>query len=250
MPMILDRLLALTSDLCFAPSKMIVVGDFAPVTWRQLVADRFGIGFSDVMDVYGSTEIGAIAYYDVKTNLYHFHSHILPEVVDPCVLYEDCDSESRGMLLLLTSLEREYFPAIRFVTSDIVSGFREIHVDGKRVFAYSRLEGRFGGEIKYGERISHHDICSIMSLAFPNTPYEISNDGSLDIKVAATEISQTQADNFRRVLFRTCPDVARMLQLGLVGEYRLIPVPPVNWDNRLSKRRFTLRRTVRSRSLQ
>ncbi|MCZ9340474.1 hypothetical protein NGM37_22200, partial [Streptomyces sp. TRM76130] len=83
MPMILDRLLQARPGLDIRPRKIMVVGDVAPPAWRAHVAERFGLRHEDVLDVFGSIEIGAIAYSCVQTGLYHFHDHILPEVLHP-----------------------------------------------------------------------------------------------------------------------------------------------------------------------
>jgi phenylacetate-coenzyme A ligase PaaK-like adenylate-forming protein len=79
MPAILDRISA-APGFHFSPKKVIVLSDLAPEGWRRMVAERLFIRFEDVLDLFGSTEIGAIAYYEAQTGLYHFHEHIIPEL--------------------------------------------------------------------------------------------------------------------------------------------------------------------------
>lgn len=148
-PATLDRLWRAHEPLAIAPRKIILAGAAAQPAWRRRVADRFGIGFGDVLDVLDSIEIGAIAYYCAETDLYHFHDHIVPEVLAPPGISAGRDAEpgprgwERGVLIL-TSFAREYFPALRFLTRDMVSGLRTVRWRNRTVRAFERIEGPAG----------------------------------------------------------------------------------------------------------
>jgi phenylacetate-coenzyme A ligase PaaK-like adenylate-forming protein len=247
MPMILDRLCNSPQPLLARPRKVIVLGDVAPANWRRQVAERFGIKFEDILDVVGSIEVGAIAYYCAETGRYHFHDHIVPEVRLPSELYEDCDVRLAGAgphdgILLLTSLARQYFPALRFATNDVIRGLRRMTWSGCEVYAFDRVEGRFGGEVKHGERISHHDICAAVNQVFPGALFDVRDDGRLEIGLAVDELTEAQVTRLRAALASANPDVDQMIESGLVGEIAVSRVPPGALSTAGAKRSFTVKR--------
>ncbi|MEE1890346.1 phenylacetate--CoA ligase family protein [Pseudomonas carassii] len=244
MPMILDRLTQAEQPLDIRPRKIIVVGDVAPIAWRREVAGRFGIDTDDVLDILGSIEIGAIAHYCAETGLYHFHDHILPEVLSLDVLfpYSHAQPSPAGSgILLLTSLTRRYFPALRFVTNDVISGLRVIEWQGRRTYAFDRIEGRHGGEIKHGERISSHDLCEAVAQVFPGAPFEVRNDGQLDIRVVVPQVTASQQEQVRALLAEAAPDVAQMLASGLVQPITVTAIGLTDLKSTNAKRRFNLK---------
>ncbi len=244
MPMILDRLLQSPDPLRIAPRKIMVVGDLAPANWRRRLADHFGLDFSDVLDVFGSIEIGAIAYSCADTGLYHFHDHVLPEVVPVDELYADEDRTVGGDgtgALVLTSFTRAYFPALRYVTGDLITGLRTIDHRGRQVYAFDRIDGRLGADFKHGERISNHDLCSTMAEVFPRAAFEVVNDGRLEIRVVADRVTDDQVAAVRKLLAQASPDVAQMIDSGLVGAIEVTAVGPDDLRSDHAKRRFNLK---------
>lgn len=245
MPMILDRLMR-SPGLAIAPRRIIVVGDLAPENWRRQVARHFGIGFGEVLDLFGSIEIGAIAHHDARTGLYHFHDHILPEVIPPHELYADAGAGTPAAgggsgALLLTSFTRAYFPALRYVTGDVITGLQEITLDGRTVHAFQRIDGRLGGDFKHGERISNHDVCAAMAEVFPRRPFEVANDDGLRIRVATDRVTDRELSAVRRLLREAAPDVAQMIDSGLVGEIEVVAVPADGIGTDHAKRRFDVK---------
>ncbi|MEU0255306.1 hypothetical protein ABZ299_22990 [Streptomyces sp. NPDC006184] len=247
MPMILDRLLQDRPGLDIRPRKIMVVGDVAPPAWRAHVAEHFGLRPEDVLDVFGSIEIGAIAYSCADTGLYHFHDHILPEVLPPEDLpglteHDRVPSRREGSgALLLTSFARSYFPAVRYVTGDAVTGLHRIHHAGREVFAFERIDGRLAGDLKHGERISNHDLTQIMAEVFPGRPFEAADDDGLVIRVVADTIGEGQLAAVRTAIDRQAPDVAQMIASGLVGPVRVRAVPPDGLRSGHAKRRLDLK---------
>ncbi|MCD4850881.1 hypothetical protein LN996_08690 [Arthrobacter sp. AK01] len=239
MPMILDQLMQQSAALQISPRKIIVVGDLATAAWRQRVASHFGIQFNDVLDLFGSIEIGAIAYSDATTGRYKFHSHIIPELVN----YEEVTrghargSRSGSGILVLTSISRRYFPAIRYVTGDSITDLRK-ETSGE--WTFERIEGRQVGDFKHGERISSHDLCEAMATVFPAQPFEVLDGNAMTIRVVGS-VSDNQRKEFRRYVHHASPDIAVMTDAGLVGE---ILIQSVNSSDALvsgAKRRFNVR---------
>ncbi|MGS1001799.1 hypothetical protein ACVCH0_08935 [Burkholderia glumae] len=244
MPMILDRLLQHPDPLRITPRKIAVVGDLAPLAWRRHVAERFDIGLDDVLDVYGSIEIGAIGFWCAATGLYHFHDHILPETVAPNTLspaYRDDLDDDCG-ILLLTSSSRRYFPALRYATNDVIRGLRRIEWQGRTVHAFERIEGRYGGEIKHGERISNHDLTSALAEVFPGAVFEVLNDRRLEIRVVVDRVTEEQRRRVIDHLASSSPDVGQMLRSGLVGEIDVVAIGIDQMISTHAKRRFNLGR--------
>lgn len=242
MPMILDQLLCLDGALRITPKKIMVVGDIAPANWRAYVARRFGIAFADVLDVIGSIEVGAIAYYCNATGLYHFHDHIVPEAVPPARVDPSWDVElgpERG-ILLLTSFARRYFPAVRFATGDIVRGLRWFGFRGKTIAACERLEGRFGGDVKHGERMSNYDICAAVNDVFPGAPFEVVDAGHLELRIVVDEVTPEAAESIRAYLLARNPDVAQMARSGLVEEIGIRAIAADELSPGRAKRLFSL----------
>ncbi|MDQ3157594.1 MAG: hypothetical protein M3Q98_12870 [Actinomycetota bacterium] len=242
MPMILDQILQSPRELTARPRKIIVVGDLAPPLWRANVAARFGIEFEDVLDVVGSIEIGAIAYSDVQSGRYVFHDHIIAEVTDHPSLVgaqPQCRDHGDGMLVL-TSLTRDYFPAIRYVTGDLISGLQRRELNGRTVTTCDRILGRVSGDVKHGERISSYDLSQAMAKVFPGHAFEVIDDKTLCIRVVTEVVTEGERLALQDAIRAAAPDVATMLDAGLVGS---IDVVAISVDALLSgraKRRFNL----------
>ncbi|MEV6742474.1 hypothetical protein AB0N14_38650 [Streptomyces sp. NPDC051104] len=243
MPMILDQILQAVPGLTARPRKVIVVGDLAPPAWREHVATRFGIGVEDVLDILGSIEIGAIAYLDTRSGRYVFHDHIIAEVMDPSPVDGEparCRDHGDGVLVL-TSLARDYFPAVRYVTGDLVSGLARTEVDGRVVTTCERLLGRVNGDVKHGERISSYDLGQAVARVFPGRPFEVSEDGgTLCVRIVSEGITDEQRQALIGAVRAAAPDVANMIDSGLVGAIAVVPISLQELRSGRGKRRFNL----------
>lgn len=240
MPMILDQILSAAPELTARPRKMIVVGDLAPPAWRAHVATRFGIERSDILDVVGSIEVGAIAHLDVATGRYMFHDHIIAEVVDPGPpgTPRRCRDQGDG-ILVLTSLTRDYFPAARYVTGDLVSGLAHSESGGRVIATCERWLGRASGDFKHGERVSGYDLSQAMARVFPGCPFEVSDQGTLRVHVVSEHVTDDQRYALNRAVCESVPDVAAMISSGLVGPIEVEPISLAALRSR-GKRRFDL----------
>ncbi|WP_226351119.1 hypothetical protein [Pseudonocardia sp. ICBG601] len=244
MPMILDRIMAALPEPDFRPRKIMVVGDVAPAAWRAGVAHWFGISPNDVMDVFGSIEIGAIGYSCAETGLYHFHDHIVAEVVSPDTVVPGASPRPPGDgLLLLTSTARRQFPALRYVTGDLVAGLRTIRRYGRDVQVFDRIEGRITSDYKHGERLSGHDLTHVMATVFPGRPFEAMDDGHLRIRVAGDPVTDEEQRALRAAVADVAPDVATMVDSGLVRPIEVEAVHATDLRSGHGKRRFDLANT-------
>ena len=65
------------------PSGSWFWGDLAPRPWRRAMERRIGMAEGHIVDVFGSIEVGAIAYSDDEHGRYLMHEHIIPEQIPP-----------------------------------------------------------------------------------------------------------------------------------------------------------------------
>lgn len=238
MPMILDCLIA-TGKLDFQPKRIIVLGDVASLAWQRKVADYFHIKPGQVLDLFGSIEIGSIAFFDHALGRYRFDPYLLPEVVPVQSLYPDAGYRGEGGILLLTSFAREYFPAVRFVTNDLIEGFAQETLEGRTVYTYQRCLGRFAGEFKHGEKINLSDISDAMAKNLPYHRYDLDDhDGGLVIRIAAASIPAQVSEAIKHDLLSRNPDIAQMIASGLVGDIRIQCVDAQEIAGNVSKRRY------------
>ncbi len=238
MPMILDCLIA-TGQLDFQPKKIIVLGDVASMIWQKKVADYFHITLSDILDLFGSIEIGSIAFYNHHLGCYQFDLSIIPEVLSPQEIYPDVSYHGNGHILLLTSFAREYFPAVRFVTNDLLEGFASHMDQGKTIYTYQRCLGRFASEYKHGEKISLNDINAVMAVHLPYHQYDLDDQGgALSIRIVAESISSATIQAIKHDLLSRNLDVAQMIKSGLVGDIRISCVDAQQISSNISKRRY------------
>ncbi|PHM74235.1 fumarate--(S)-2,3-diaminopropanoate ligase [Xenorhabdus kozodoii] len=238
MPMILDCLIA-TGKLDFRPKKIIVLGDVATLVWQKKVADYFHIEPTQVLDLLGSIEIGSIALYNHSQGYYQFDPYLIPEVVPVQQIYPNADYRGTGGILLLTSFAREYFPAIRFVTNDLVEGFEKKIVQGKTLYTYQRCLGRFASEFKHGEKINLSDINDAMAKHLPYHRYDLDDrDGGLVIRIAIPSLPAEVSDAIKRDLLSRNPDIAQMIASGLVGDIRIQRIDEHKITSNIGKRRY------------
>lgn len=238
MPMILDCLIA-TGKLDFQPKRIIVLGDVASLAWQSKIADYFHIKAEQVLDLFGSIEVGSIAFFNHPLGRYQFDPYLLPEVVPVQSLYPDAGYRGEGGILILTSFAREYFPAVRFVTNDLIDGFTQESFQGRTVYTYQRCLGRFSSEFKHGEKINLSDINDAMAKNLPYHRYDLDDhDGGLVIRIAVASISTQVSEAIKHDLLARNPDIAQMIASGLVGDIRIQCVDAKSITDNVSKRRY------------
>ncbi|CAM4516666.1 phenylacetate-coenzyme A ligase PaaK-like adenylate-forming protein [Paenibacillus endophyticus] len=183
MPSILDAIVAEAGNpLLFGIQKIILVGEIAPIEWQAHIAARFGIEPADILDTYGSIEIGAIASYSHELGLYIIDETLCAEAL-PAEQINDRFEPLQGneAVLVLTSYIRSMFPAIRYVTYDVVRDFQTITINGNPRQAFQCISKRIGPDLKHGEKISLYDIESVV--------HQFVHDAELRVKLVHNQLS-------------------------------------------------------------
>jgi phenylacetate-coenzyme A ligase PaaK-like adenylate-forming protein len=227
MPSILERILLASIDpAAYGIRKIILVGEVASPSWQQWVANRLDLNPEDITDTYGSIEIGTIARYDHELGRYIIVDGIFAEGLTNQQIGEDLDElVENESVLVLTSTVREWFPAIRFVTYDVVRDFQSMMVNGQLTQSFHSIVRRIGNEIKHGEKISIYDIenvvyrhihdASIRVLTANNalTIQIISNSSFMDLCL----LEEIQQDISKKI-----PEIGMMIKNGLLQEIRVV----------------------------
>ncbi|REK67530.1 MAG: CoF synthetase [Cohnella sp.] len=241
MPSILDRLLAAAER----PSrlgirKVILVGEPAPPAWLEQAALRLGIRTEDIMDTYGSIEIGTIAYFSHAHGRYLFAEGIEAEGWRPSAEpdfrgsagLESLSGAGDGLeedecVLVLTSLARDMFPALRYVTYDVVRDFRPIRVNGSWRPSFRALVKRLGPELKHGEKISVYDIEDVVYRhAEPSAAVRVHvADNKLRVRIVGGIGDLRRLAAIERELANRIPEIGAMIRGGLLEALKVEYVP-------------------------
>jgi len=238
MPMVLDSLIH-AGGLDARPHKIITVGDVVSPAWKRRIADVFSLRREDLLDVVGTIEIGSIAYECFACGLYHFDDHIIPETVGPSELYEGFPAHPTAKILVVTSLARFTFPAIRFVTNDLIEGFTMRECRGVPRYSFERMIGRVGSEFKNGENISLYDVNEAVNTFLPASPFEVRKDhGKVTIRVCSKQFSAEIGERIKRFLKQRNPDPFQMIESSLVADIEVCNVPFAELSSARAKRFF------------
>ncbi|RXT06968.1 CoF synthetase [Ammoniphilus sp. CFH 90114] len=180
MPSILDHLVyAAENPAEFGIKKIILVGEIATKPWIKRMAQLFCIQPTDIMDTYGSIEIGTIAYYSHEHDRYLLVDGMLAEGIGVEAINLDIDPlREDEQILVLTSFARKMFPAIRFVTYDVVRDLKPIQIQGEWRQSFKKLVKRVGTELKHGEKISLYDIEEIVYRYLPKAGIRVKVSGN------------------------------------------------------------------------
>ncbi|MCM3630496.1 CoF synthetase [Paenibacillus glycanilyticus] len=226
MPSLLDGMLRVAPpDYKWGVKCVILVGEPAPPAWRQRVAERLGITEHDVMDTLGSIEIGTIAYYDRTIGRYVVMDDILAEGVTPAeAALPDVELPEGEQLLVLTSLVRRRFPALRFVTYDVVRDLRVEERDGKSVTTFDAIVKRVGPELKHGEKISVYDIENAIFKHVRQAVVKVLVNGNkLQVRITtAEEQDEALKAAVRDELHSTIPAIGAMIRGGLLEQMDIL----------------------------
>lgn len=238
MPMILDSLIQ-AGDLRFKPRKIITVGDVASPAWKKRIADFFSLQREGLLDVVGSIEVGSIAYECFECGVYHFDDHIIPETIKPSELYEGFADHGNAQILILTSLARSVFPAVRLITNDLVEGFTTRECNGATRYSFERIVGRAGSVFKNGENISLYDVNEAVNTFLPASPYEVRKDsGKFTIRVCSPDFTNEIGERIKSFLRELNPSSFQMIESSLVADIEVCNVPAGELSNGTAKRFF------------
>lgn len=226
MPSLLDGMLRVAPpDFKWGLQCVILVGEPAPPAWRQRVAERLGIMEHDVMDTLGSIEIGTIAYYDRTIERYVVMDGVIAEGVTPAeVGLPDVELPDGEQLLVLTSLVRRRFPALRFVTYDVVRDLRTEEQDGKLITTFEAIVKRVGPELKHGEKISIYDIENAIFQHVQQAVVKVLVIGNkLQVMITTVEvINEAVRKAIRDELHSTIPAIGAMIRGGLLEQMDVV----------------------------
>ncbi|QJC53173.1 CoF synthetase [Paenibacillus albicereus] len=219
MPSILDRILASadrTAELGIR--RVLLVGELASPGWRHAAAARLGLTELDVADTYGSIEIGTIASYSPEQGRYLLADGLLAEGVPAEALGDGLDPLPEGeTVLVLTSALREAFPALRYVTYDVVRDLRPIVAGGRLRQSFAGLVKRIGPDLKHGEKISLYDIEDAVSRRLPDARLRVEMRGNrLAIGIDSPSASDEELELAGRDVEARIPAIGEMIRSGLL----------------------------------
>lgn len=229
MPSLLEAIADAAPDAARLGLKRIVlVGEIAAPEWQANIARRFGLGPGDILDTYGSIEIGAIAAYSHELGKYVLADGLYGESLRAEELgghYEPL-RPNEGVLAL-TSFRRLLFPAIRFVTYDVVRDFETVRLGGRSVQTFACIAKRIGPELKHGEKISLYDIEAAVHRHAGDASVRVAASGNrltVYVKLGRTEASEALTDRIRRDIEHTVDDIGTMIRNGLLGGIAVVAV--------------------------
>jgi hypothetical protein len=175
----------------------------------------FGIGQADLMDTYGSTEIGTIAHSCGSCGGFHLLGGLYPEAA-PAEITDPAGPVGRRpdtVVLAVSSVKRTSFPVVRFITYDVVRGLGRRRCGGTQRFTFDRVLGRCDDVLNYGELFSAYDLGDLIGRRLPGARWLAFNPRN-DLTIV---IEGTEPDGFREELRSRFPLHSRMNDLGLLG---------------------------------
>ncbi|WP_052350604.1 hypothetical protein [Paenibacillus gorillae] len=226
MPSLLDGLFrAAPVSFTWGLKKIILVGEPAPPEWRKRVAERIGIAAEDIVDTFGSIEIGTIAYYDTARGRYVLMEGLLAEGVQPQEIgLPDITLPEGEQVLALTSLHRRRFPALRYVTYDVVRDLRtEENENGETFTTFAAIVKRIGPELKHGEKISVYDVENAVFKHIGQAEVRVQVNGNrLQVQIATVdEVDAETAAAVRAELQGAIPEIGAMIRGGMLEEMQV-----------------------------
>ncbi|SFX33353.1 phenylacetate-CoA ligase [Thermoactinomyces sp. DSM 45891] len=224
MPSILESVLSATDHPeQFGIQKVILVGEVASAEWQKKVASRLRIDRQDIMDTVGSIEIGTIAYYSHEHGCYLFVEDLVPEGIRAEEVGLDADLlREDERVLVLTSFSRKTFPAVRFVTYDVIRGFKPIHIADKTFFSFQSLVKRVGTEWKHGEKISFYDIEEAAFRYLDKATIWIQVDGNkLLVWIDSPFITDCIRKQIQLDIQDQIPEIGIMIRNGILSEIQV-----------------------------
>ncbi|MBH5318645.1 hypothetical protein I6N90_12640 [Paenibacillus sp. GSMTC-2017] len=227
MPSILEAIAdAVPRNEHFGLRKIIVVGELATSEWQANMAARFHLTTHDILDTYGSIEVGAIAAYSHELGAYVLADGIVGESLPAQDISDEFQplQQNEGVLVL-TSYSRTLFPVIRFVTYDVVRDFRTILHDGKQLQVFSCMTKRIGSELKHGEKISLYDIEEVVSRHLEDASLRVMvQDNKLKLYIKSDHLTDERLSIIKLEVEEQIEDIGQMIRNRLLQGIEVIPV--------------------------
>jgi len=226
MPSILERiLLASDNPKSYGIRHVILVGEMASPVWIQRAAERLGLNVQQITDTYGSIEIGTIAYFSHEHGRYLFTEGLLAEGVAAEAVGDGLEplTEPDEQVLVLTSTVRESFPAIRYVTYDVVRDLRPVLVDGVPRQSFQSIVKRIGPDLKHGEKISIYDIEDVVFRRLSTASVRVKVTGnSLAVYIYSPHAEGSVLEGIRADLENRIPEIGAMIRAGILQGIQVI----------------------------
>lgn len=219
MPSILEQIVCASDNpSAYGIKRIILVGELASMEWQRRMAERFGIQPEHIMDTYGSIEIGTIAYYSHEHGRYLLTEGLFAEGVSAKELdYEADELLPDEQVLVLTSFVRTVFPALRYVTYDVVRGLETILIDGKPRQTFRCLSKRIGSELKHGEKISLYDIEEVVYAHVSDAEMKVQLiNNALVVLLKSKSLNESAAALIRADLQNRIPEIGSMIRNRLL----------------------------------
>lgn len=227
MPSILEALVdAVTDPKTYNLRKIILVGELASAEWQANMAMRLGLSPRDLLDTYGSIEVGAIAAYSHELGCYLLANSLYGEVLPAERIGEQYMPlmEDEGVLAL-TSFSRSLFPAIRFITYDVVRDFRTVQHNGMTFQAFRCITKRIGPELKHGEKISLYDMEEAVSRHLADASLRVKvQDNRLKLYIKSEHTNQEKLLAVKHDIEHKIDDIGVMIRNRLLQGIEIIPV--------------------------
>ena len=204
--------------------KIILVGEVASRNWIMKMAKIFKISDIDIYDTYGSIEIGTLAYYSHEHGKYILAEGLFAEGLQPCeVGVETGDIRENESVLVLTSFVRDIFPAIRFITFDVVRDLKTEVIDGKKVQTFSCIVKRIGNEIKHGEKISIYDIENVVYQFLDKAEIRVNVENNrMKIYISSNELTDEKLNAIKANMQEAIPEIGAMIRNHILDEIEVI----------------------------
>ncbi|HEY6748804.1 MAG TPA: hypothetical protein VI357_24195 [Mycobacteriales bacterium] len=195
-----------------AVRRVITNGEILMPSARARALTFFGLGPSDLMDTYGSTEVGTIAHTCPSCGVYHFLPGVYPEAA-PSGTVGGHPADGDAVPLALSSVKRTSFPVIRLVTYDLVRGLRRSTCTGLARFSMDGIVGRCDDVLNYGELFSPYELADLIAGLLPAARWFAFNPGN-DVTIV---VEGVEPPGFRDEMWRRYPLHRRMTDLGLLN---------------------------------
>ncbi|ANE46502.1 coenzyme F390 synthetase [Paenibacillus swuensis] len=227
MPSILNRIVLAAADpSSYGIKHVVLVGEIASPAWIEQVAERLGLPASRITDTYGSIEIGTIAYYSHEHGRYLLTEGLIAEGLRAEDISRDLEplsDEAEERVLVLTSAVREAFPAVRYVTYDVVRDLRPILVDGCWTMSFHSLVKRIGPDLKHGEKISIYDIENVVYRHIEQASVRVKVSGNaIQVCVYAPGLSDGDMSLIQDDLEQCIPEIGIMIESGIIDRIKVV----------------------------
>lgn len=227
MPSILDHIVYAAEDpRAFGIRKIILVGEIATLEWQQNMARLFGLEPRDIMDTYGSIEIGTIAYYSHDLGRYILVDGIFAEGIGTDEVDENLGPLGKDeSILVLTSTVRKMLPAIRFVTYDVVRDFKPVVIGGVEKQSFHSIVKRVGRELKHGEKISLYDIEQVVYRHLEDASIRVKvRSNALSVYIKSKSVVNSIIPTIREEIRACIPEIGMMIRNHLLDDIEVIIV--------------------------